>query len=84
MIAEWKDAQAGNSWRRDAQAYKRFISNSVDFDRAKVWWKTGKRTADEAYTEWMGRWGSAGEESLIAWHALVQEVLGSVDFRHND
>ncbi len=84
IVAEWMEAQAGDSWNPHAQAYKRFIADQMDVDEADIWWKQGRERADDAFKAWMKRWGTAGEETLIAWHALVQEVLGAVEFRHND
>lgn len=84
VIAEWMESQAGDSWNPQAQAYKKFVSQHLQAKPSQVWWKHGVKSADDAHSEWIKRWGDSGEESLIAWHALVQEVLGAVEFRHND
>jgi len=84
IVAEWMEGQASDSWRPHAQAFKFFIGRQLNADESRIWWKQGRAKAETEHKGWMKRWGAEGERSLTIWHAFVQEVLGSTQFRHND
>lgn len=83
--SHWMGAQGGSSWNADAVAYKHFIAQNLGIDPASIFWGPGGQSS--AATQW-GKFkkvhGAATEQSLIARHALVQEVLSRVDMRYND
>ena len=83
--SHWMAAQGGSSWNADAVAYKHFIAQNLTLDPASMFWGASGQAG--ATTQW-GRFkkihGAAIEQSLIARHALAQEVLARVEMRYND
>jgi SPP1 gp7 family putative phage head morphogenesis protein len=83
--SSWMGAQAGNSWNADARAYKFFLAQHLGLpDAAHYWGDTGKSACEANWQTFTAKHGPSVEQSLIARHAMVQEILGKMDFRYND
>jgi SPP1 gp7 family putative phage head morphogenesis protein len=83
--SDWMNAQAGSSWNADARAYKHFVADQLTLtDDAHYWGPSGKAGCAADWAKFAGKHGAKVTESLIARHALVQEVLGRVEMRYND
>lgn len=82
-IDAWMSSHAGHSWDSQAQAYKAWIATKVSIPAEKVWWRNRKSTADTHLAQLTSLFPSA-EVAFTARHALVQEILATVDTRYND
>ncbi len=83
--SDWMSAQAGSSWNADARAYKWFVAQHLDVPPGELYWsKVGEAKCAADWKTFSTKHGAKAEQSLIARHALVQEVLGKVQFRFND
>jgi hypothetical protein len=85
IVAEWMSSQSGSSWSSEAQAYKYFMTTTLDVDEKTYWWRDGKSAAISYYDDFVRRHGAdAIAKTMTIWHAYQQEILGNTAFRYND
>lgn len=83
--SDWMSAQGGSSWNADARAYKFFLSQHLQVPDDEIYWgSAGKNGCKKDWEKFAAKHGAKTDQSLIARHALVQEVLSRVEFRYND
>ena len=85
LAAAWMESQAGNSWSSTARAYKHFIFQNNDANLKQIYWKNSLAVCKKDYESLAAIPGADKlRDSLISYHAFVQEVLAKTDFGYND